>query len=152
MNKVNIEYINYDPDIHKQFPVVIASKVYTKDDIINLYIEGNNIFNEIIDDIGYDNNGKYISVTIGQWHHAITGNFISNEDFYELSEEKVYDYDYVSILIKIYIKDDYRACYHNDFDRKVVISFIPYKKLSFTDKNCTEKLFDYNCNKNLTQS
>lgn len=143
MNKVNIEYINYDPIIHRDFPIVLAFKVYTKDNIINLYIEGNNIFNEIIDDIGYDNNGKYISVTIGQWHHAITGNFISNEDFYELNEAEIYDYDYVSILLKIYTNDDYRACYHNDFDRKIVISFIPYKKLNFTDKNCTKKLFEY---------
>lgn len=143
MNNVSIEYINYDPGIHTQFPTIISSKVYSKDGIINLYIEGTNIFNEIIDDIGYDNGGKYLSVTIGQWHHVNTGNFISNEDFYELCEAEVYDYDYVSILIKIYIKDDYRACYHNDFDRKVVISFIPYKKLNFTDKNCTKKLFEY---------
>lgn len=143
MNKVNVEYINYDPKIHKHFPIVLSAKVYTKDNIINLYIEGSNIFNEIVDDIGYDNGGKYISVTIGQWHHAVTGNFISNEEFYELSEAEVYDFDYISILIKIYVKDDYRACYHNDFDKKIVISFIPYKKLNFTDKNCTEKLFDY---------
>jgi hypothetical protein len=143
MNNVEIDYINYYPNIHRQFPIILSSKVYTKDGIINLVLEGSSIFNEIVDDIGYDNKGKYLSVIIGQWHHIETGNFISNEDFYDLDEQYTYDYDYVSILIKIYTKEDYRACYHNDFDRKIVISFIPYTMINFTERNCTKKLFEY---------
>lgn len=143
MNKVNIEYINYNPNIHQEFPVILSSKVYSKDNIINVYIEGSNIFNEIIDDIGYDNEGKYLSISMGEWHHIETGKFISNEDFYDLEESQIYDYDYVSVMIKIYVKGDYRPCYHNDFDRKVTISFIPFNKLNFTDKNCSKKLFEY---------
>lgn len=143
MSKVKIEYINYDPKIHRQFPVITSCKVYSKDKIINLAIEGSGIFNEIIDDVGYDNLGKYLSISFGQWHHMETGNFLSNEDFYDLDEFEVYYYEYVSALIKIYVTEDYRSCFHNDFDRKVVISFIPYKMLNFTDNSCEKSMFTY---------
>lgn len=131
-----LEYINYDPKLHVEFPTVTKYSVYSKNGIINLTVEGSNMFNEIVDDIGYDNQGKYISLSIGQWHHSETGKFISNEEFFDLDEYQAYLYDYVSVLIKIYVKEDYRTCYHNDFDRKIVISFIPYGMINFTEKDC----------------
>ena len=145
MNKVKLEYINYNPNIHQEFPLIRKCKVYTKDNIINVSIEGTRIFNEIIDDIGYDNLGKYISITIGQWHHIETGRFLPTEDFFELTEFDGYLYEYVSILIKIYSDGDYRACYHNDFDKKFTVSFIPYKILNFNDRDST-MTFLYNLN------
>lgn len=133
MIKHAVEYVNYDPYLHTQFPILTSSKVISKNGIINLTINSNGIFNEIVDDIGYDNNGKYISITIGQWHHTVTGKYITNEEFYDLEEFEVYQYDYVFILIKIYAKGDYRSCFHNDYDKSVTISFIPYEMINFTN-------------------
>lgn len=139
----SVEYINYIREVHQTFPRLLSCKIYSKNGIINMELNGSYIFNEIIDDIGYDNKGKFISITIGQWHHIETGNYISNEEFYDLSEKETYDYDYVSILIKIYIKDDYRACYHNDYDRKVKISFIPYNMIDFSENTSKGSSFLY---------
>ncbi len=143
MNNVDIEYINYDPNIHLNFPLLKTCKVYSKNEIINVYLEGTKIFNDINNDVGYDNKGKYLSITIGQWHNIGTGKSISNEEFYELSELDVYEYDYVSIVVKVYVTEDYRACYHNDYNNKIVISFIPYKMINFTENNADSNPFIY---------
>lgn len=137
MNKVKIDYVNYDVNIHNEFPLIRKCDVYSKDGIYNLFVEGTAIFNEIVDDIGYDNHGKYISVTMGQWHHSQTGKFISSEDYMDLDEFEAYLYDYVSVIVKMYLDGDYRACYHNDYDRKFTVSFIPFKKLNFTKTDST---------------
>lgn len=141
MNNVNIEYFNYNPKLHIKFPTIKKCEVYSKNGIINVSIVGSLIFNNISDDIGYDNLGRYISITIGQWHHIETGKYLSEEDFFELNEQETYLYDYVYVLIKIYTKNNYRSCYHNDFDKKVIISFIPYDILNFSSKDS-----DYNFN------
>lgn len=142
-NNVEIEYFNYNPELHLDFPVITSCKVYKKNNIINLYLEGSLFFEQIIDDIGFDNNGRYLLVSIGQWHHTETGIGISNETFYDLSEEETYYYDHVSVSIKIYTKENYRPCYHNDLDRRLVISFIPYEMIKFTENEADEKIFTY---------
>ena len=142
-NKVEIEYFNYNPKIHLDFPVITSCKVYSKNNILNLYIEGNRFFDQIIDDIGYDGNGRHLLVSIGQWHHIESGVSISNETFYDLSDEESYNFEYVSVNIKIYTKEDYRSCFHNDLDRRAVISFIPYKMIKFTENEANEKIFTY---------
>lgn len=131
MVKCDVEYINYCPEIHQQFPILKEFRAFEKNGIINLYLEGTSIFNEIIDDIGYDNQGKFLSVTVGEWHHSESGEFISNDEFFDLDEYESHLYDYVSIVVKIYVKGDYRSCYHNDFDKRVTISFIPYNIINF---------------------
>lgn len=142
-NKVEIEYVNYNPELHLDFPAITSCKVYSKNNILNLYLEGNCFFDHIVDDIGYDINGRHLLVSVGQWHHIESGVGISNETFYDLSDEESYNFDYVSVNIKIYTKEDYRSCFHNDLDRRVVISFIPYKMLKFTESESSEKIFTY---------
>lgn len=144
MNRVSVEYINFDPKLHQEFPVILRCKVYSKLDIINVELEGDRLLNDLTDDIGYDIGGKYVSLSTGQWHNIETGKFISNDDFYDLNEEETYMYDYVSFLIKIYTKFDYRACYQNDFDRKIKVSFIPFEKVNFSSNDSDEIFFEFN--------
>lgn len=138
-NNCYIDIVNYDKKIHTEFPNLISCNIFEKNTIINVYLEFDRVIDDIYDDIGYDNKGKYISINIGQWHNIQTGKYISVEDFYELDEMLSYDYEFVFIEIKIYIKEDYRVCYHNYMDRKIQMSFIPYNILNFNIKNCDSK-------------
>lgn len=138
MIKCTVEYVNYDSYIHKDFPTLRNCKVFSKNGIINVYLESHRIINEIVDDIGYDSKGKFICISVGQWHNSETGEYISQEEFFDLSEYESYKYDHVSANLKIYVKDDYRACYLNEYDRKVCISLIPYSSLNFTQREADE--------------
>jgi hypothetical protein len=139
--KVKTNFVNYNPPIHGTFPILTSCKVYKKNDIINVYLEATGMFENLVDDIGYDAEGKHLLISYGQWHHTETGLYIPNEVFYDLDEFEFYNYDYVSAEVKIYVKGDFRACYHNDCDRKLVISFIPYKMINFTEDSADQPTF-----------
>lgn len=139
MLKIEATYINYDEKIHKQFPNLISCKVYDKNAIINVDLRFTQIINDINCDVGYDSHGRYISVSIGQWHHNISGEYISENDFFELDD--VYDYDYVEYLLKLYTKESYKVHIHNFMDRNIKISLIPVDMLEFS---CTDSNLIFN--------
>ena len=143
INTVKIEYINYDPKLHKDFGVISACNVFEKDNIVNVYLESNKVFNEIYDDIGYDCLGKHILISSGEWRNISTGEYISTDAFFDLEEFSLYDYDYVSFNVKIYTNKEFKVCYHNDCDRKLMLSLIPYSLLQFTPSNCNKEIYSY---------
>ena len=140
MNNCKIDYYNYDERLYPEFPRIAYCKVSKVDDIIHVHLECDKLINDLEDDIGYDNSGKFLSLTIGQWHHMQTGKYIANEDFCDLTEMEAYQYEYISGVIKIPVDKDYRACYHNYLDKRVRISFIPYDMLT---KNVGKTIFEY---------
>lgn len=143
MPKVDIEYINYEENIHKKFPKIKFCKVFSKNKIINVKFIATNSINNISEDIGFDKEGKYYSISFGQWFNSKTEEFISDKDFVDLEESESYFYDHVSCLVKIHSEENYRFCFHNETDNIIVMSLIPYKILNFSDNDSDEILFDF---------
>lgn len=131
--KVDISYINFDELIHKEFPRILSCKIYEKDAIINMEINCSSLVNDINSDVCYDNTGKYIFISIGQWHNNISGEYISENDFYSLNDCEVHNYDYVEGIIKIYTNKSYKTYIHNFMDKKIKISLIPSNMLDFLE-------------------
>lgn len=141
MQKIKVEYLNYNEILHKEFPRILQCNVYEKNEIINIDLKCSNIVLDVYDDINYDTQGKCTCVSIGQWHNNQTGKSIYPEEFVELDEYSVYDYEYVEAMVKIYAKENYNVYYHNYMDRNLKISLIPQKMLSFSCNDCKKKLF-----------
>lgn len=133
--KIDITNINFDEKIHKEFPKILSCKIYEKNDIINIDVTCSSIINDINTDIGYDNSGRYIFLSIGQWHNISSGKYISENDFYSLEEFEVQNYDYVENLIKLYTKESYKIHIHNYMDKKIKISLIPLNMLNFFEND-----------------
>jgi len=143
MLKSKIEYINFNELLHKQFPRILNCKIYEKNDIINFDITCSNIVLDISDDISYDSLGKYITISIGQWHNIESGKYISLEDFVDLEEYDVYNYEYVEVVIKVYTDQNYKVYFHNYMDRRIKVSLIPEKLVSFGCNDCHKKIFEF---------
>lgn len=126
---IKIEYINYEENIHKTFPKIVKCEVVEHNEIINIDLLCSNIVMDINNDICYDTFGRYLFICIGQWHNNQTGEYISVEEFYDLDENQVMDYEYVEGVIKFYTKEKYEVFYRNYMDRKLKISLIPSEVL-----------------------
>jgi hypothetical protein len=135
MSKVKVEYINFNPKLHKEFPIIRSCKVYQKNDIINVFIDTNKDIESIADDFGYDSIGKYYFIEYGQWHNIYTGKYIALEDFYALDEFEYETYEYVSFNVRLYSNKDYHVSYHDKSGSKMTISYIPKRILEFTEQN-----------------
>lgn len=142
MTKVIADYLNFNPKIHKTFPIVKSCNVYSNNNIINVDVLTNKDILNITDDIGFDLEGKYYFVSYGQWHDRITGDYIFIEDFYDLEELDYDRYEFVSFIVKVYLKESYYICYKETSGRKLKISFIPSNLLNFkaTEFNTIFKL------------
>lgn len=135
MSKIEISYSNFNPKLHRQFPIIRQCKVYQKNDILNVYIDVNKDIESINDDYGFDNKGKYYFIEYGQWHHSQTGQYIPLEDFSELNEFDYEYYEYVSFIVKFYSNKEYKTCFHDKTGNKLTVSFIPERMLSFTEND-----------------
>ena len=77
INKISIAHVNYTEEINTTFPKLLICKSHDNNGILNLELTFNQSINDIYDDLSFDNEGKYISICIGQWHHKTTGKYIS---------------------------------------------------------------------------
>lgn len=134
MNKVYLEYINFNPKLHKEFPIIRQCKVYKKGDIINVYIDVNKDVESITDDFGFDASGKFYYIEYGQWHNSQTGKYIPIDEFYDLNEFDYEYYEYVSFVVKFYSNIDYKTCFHEKTGSKLTVSYIPYRMIDFTER------------------
>jgi hypothetical protein len=133
MTKIRVERIleNYDPKIHfYSFPQISPIETNIKNGIINIEFASSLVVEEILDDIGFDDIGRYISLMISQWHNTKTGEKISTEELID-SNEDVDNYESVSCIIKVYTNEKYKVLYHNGFDRNIKISLIPFDMVNF---------------------
>lgn len=142
MLKVKIDYINFNEVLHKEFPRILKCNVYEKNEIINIDLKCSNIVLDIYNDINYDTQGKSLCINIGQWHNNQTGKVIYPEDFIDLDEYSVYNYEYVEAMVKIYTKENYSVYYHNYLVRNLKISLIPQKMLAFSCNDCKKMIFN----------
>lgn len=132
---IEVEYLNLEEAKHRDFPIISNCIVYSKENIINVDIDSLYVIKDISDDINFDHFGRYICISYGQWRHERSGEQISTEEFYQLEERDVYDYNFVSAILKIYTKKDYRVSYGNCFDKKIRISLIPVEALEFSSRD-----------------
>lgn len=133
MTKVTVDYLNFNPKLHKKFPIIKSCKVYSKDNIFNVDILANRDILNVSDDIGFDIKGKYYFISYGQWHDHFTGEYISTEDFYNLEESEYVKYEFVSFIVKIYLKGNYYISYKESSGKKLKVSFINNAILNFKD-------------------
>lgn len=141
INKIDIEYLNFEEDKHQRFPVISNCIVYSKGTIINVDIDSLYVIKDISDDVSFDPFGRYICVSYGQWYHEESGQQISSEEFHQLGEKEVYDYNFVSVALKLYTKKEYRVSYGTCFDKKIRISLIPVESLNFSWKVCDSIIY-----------
>lgn len=143
INKISIAHINYTEEINTTFPKLLICKSHDNNGILNLELTFNQSINDIYDDLSFDNEGKYISICIGQWHHKTTGKYISFEDFMFLDDLQVQDYEYIELYVKIYSKREYKILYHNYFGSVIKVSLIPKELLTFNNKKSKRELIEY---------
>jgi hypothetical protein len=133
---VIVDHCNYIPELHDgKFPQIEHCTVISKDNFLNVILKTTKEINQLVDDIGFDDNGRFISLTFYQWHHKVNGNKINIEDILD-SEEYDDIYENVSTAIKIYTKTTYLP-FVNQTGTKIVINFVPYDLVNFDEKNCT---------------
>lgn len=141
MIKVEIDYINFEESLHKHFPKVNDCLIYSKNGILNVELYATNIIEELFDELGFDSFGRYIGISFGEWREEVSGERISQQEFYSLEESEGYKYNYVSVTVKLYTDKKYFVCYTNCFDKKMKLSLIPNKLLEFSKNDCEEILY-----------
>lgn len=134
MTKAVTEYVNFNPKLHKEFPIARQCKVYSKNKIVNVFLDTNIPVESINDSFGFDSSGKFYYVEYGQWHNMVTGKYKPLEEFFDLDEFELNDYEFVCFVVKVYLKGEYRTCYHETNGNKLIISFIPHKMVDFDEK------------------
>lgn len=135
MSNVKVEYINFNPKLHKEFPKIRKCNVCRKNDIVNVFIDTNKDIEFISDDFGFDKDGKFYYVEYGQWHNLSTGKYIPVEEFYNLTEIEYESYEFVSFVVKFYSNRDYYTSYQDKSASKITISFVPRRILDFTEND-----------------
>ena len=146
ISKIDIEYLNFDESKHKNFPIISDCVVYSKGNIINVDIGSLYVIKDVSDDVNYDSFGRNINISYGQWRHEESGQQISLEEFYQLEEKEVYEYNFVSAALKLYTKNEYRVSYGTCFDKKIRISLIPVEILEFSSRNCDSIVYQISKN------
>ncbi len=135
MIDVKIDYINFNPKLHKEFPIIRQCKVYQKNNIVNVFVDTNKDIEDVTDDISFDNKGKFYFISYGQWHHVESGKYLPLDDLYSLEDHEYGDYEYVSFVVKLYTNNNWKSCYHENSGSKILISFIPNHMIDFKESD-----------------
>lgn len=130
MGRYKIEYKNLREEY--RFPEILGIKIVERGGIILLDILHKRGYISITDEVGYDKEGSYLSVSWSRWYDRKT--------FEEVPQEVVncegyssWDrFDDVSCTVKLYTGVRGRfACYSESTEDRHYINFIPYSLLRF---------------------